>query len=174
MPTEEVDAILNAATDATPLTGAPAQPQVQTASNPFAPALQPGADMNEDLVSQTNQFMLDYGMDEAASESLIKWMQDPNSPLTQRDVVKDSLYHTLVMAKVKYDAAKTAEKNVKAKAIASIGKTQREAAKAAGALGGKSSPSPPADKPLDWTKLNTEERAKAIDIGELFRQVAGS
>ena len=170
VPAEEVDAILSASTDVSPL-GATPQPQLPQLSNPFAPPPQ-APEVSEDMVSQTQQFMIDYGLDDQQGEALIKWMQDPSSQLTQRDVVPNSLYHTLVMAKTKYDRAQQDQKSIKAKAIASIGKTQREAAKAAGALGGKASPSPPADKPVDWTKLPTEERKKYLNVDELLRQMA--
>jgi hypothetical protein len=171
VPAEEVDKILASETDVSPL-AAQSQPALPTVSNPFAPAPSAMQGMDDFMVSETQQFMFDHGLDEDGAEKFIAWMKEPGSPLTSRDVVPNSMYHTLASAYRKYEHTKSTDKSVKAKAVASIARTQKEASKAAGALASRASPSPPADKPVDWTKLPTEERARYLDVDELFRQVA--
>ena len=172
VPKEDVEKILIGTVDVSPLVAQPTGSQglITPDVNPFAPAPLP-QQADDFSVADTQQFMLDYGLDEDSAQKFVSWMQDPKAPLTARDVVPGSLYHTLASAYRKYEAVNKKESDVKARAVASLARTQRETVKAAGTLAGRASPSPPADEPVDWTKLKTEERLRTIDIGKLFQQL---
>ena len=145
----------------------PQAPVAQPYQSVYQPApLQPEPD--ERLVHDTNQFLADYRMGEKDASEFTKWIGSGPANVTDRDNVPGNHYATLRLLHERWQESKGTAPVV-AQAAASLARTQREVAKAAGSQVGRTAP-PPAPAPTDMSKLSVEDRVKQGLVAEWWKQ----
>ena len=162
---EELERFLASGPSAQPQGGIPQAPQ------PYQSVYQPAPyqpEPDERLVHDTNQFLADYRMGEKDASDFTKWIGSGPTNVTDRDNVPGNHYATLRLLHERWQEAKGADPVV-AQAAASLARTQREVAKAAGSQVGRTAP-PPTPPPTDVSKLSVEDRVKQGLVAEWWKQ----
>lgn len=167
--TSDLDRILGG----TPI--ASTQPDYQLPPQPQPNVLAPVAQADEMAAIDTQQFLLETGLNEAEAASFQAFIQNPASPIGPRDIVQGDTYNTLRLAYNKYRASQAPPPTTVA-AVKAVARAQKAAAQAAGATSGRASPTPPAEAPItDPAKmeLDTENMTfGGLSIGALVRAAA--
>lgn len=151
------------------------QPDYQIAPQPQPNPLAPIGQADEMTALDTQQFLLETGLDEKAASALQAFISNPQSPIGPRDIVPGNTYATLRLVYDKFRATQAPPPATVA-AVKAVARTQRAAAQAAGATAGRASPTPPAEPvATDPSKmaLDTENMTfGGMSIGELVRAAA--
>lgn len=111
---------------------------------------------DERQMMDASQFVFDYGLSEKQVNEFTAWLASEKSTVTQRDIVANDHYSTLRHSYEKYRGSLEPSPLI-AKAAATVARTQREVAKAAGNSPGVSLPTPVAPKE-DPSKLKPGEQ----------------
>ena len=152
-----------------------AQPAQEPAKPGFFPVAQPAAPQDENLALEAEQFVMDYRLTDAKADAFKAWMGDPKSGLSEKDVVPGSLYHTLVLAWNKYEKASTTPNSATVRAVKTLARVQKDAARAAGGITSRARPSPTQEPEEDLMKLAREDPEKfrsRVNLSDLMQRAA--
>ena len=151
------------------------EPVAQNSTFQFRQEAPPVAQVDENTQLEAEQFVLDYRINDEAAGKFKAWMESADSGLTNKDVVPGSLYHTLALAYSKYEKASRTPNPATVQAVKSLQKTQREVARATGAVTNRAKPSAPAEPEVDLMKLaatDVEGFRKRVNVSDLMQMVA--
>jgi hypothetical protein len=148
--------------------------QTQNSTIPFQAAAPP-PQVDENTQLEAEQFVMDYRLNDKRAGDFKSWLDKPDNGLTDKDVVKGSLYHTLVIAYGKYQQANSVTNPSTVRAVQALQRTQRDVARASGTVTTRAKPATPAEPEVDLMKLaktDVEGFRKKINISDLMQRVA--